>query len=83
MWGDVPGCPDTNARVAKPTDLDDDGGERMTGYTVHTGSNEKFTDGWDQIFSGGKKSAKKKTAKKKSTKKKTTAKATRKKAKNK
>ena len=22
----------------------------MTGYTVHTGSNEKFTEGWDQIF---------------------------------
>lgn len=26
----------------------------MTGYTVHTGSNEKFAAGWDQIFSGGK-----------------------------
>jgi len=24
----------------------------MTGYTVHTGSNEKFTAGWDQIFGG-------------------------------
>ena len=23
----------------------------MTGYTVHTGSNDKFRDGWDQIFS--------------------------------
>lgn len=22
----------------------------MTGYTVHTGSTEKFADGWDQIF---------------------------------
>lgn len=22
----------------------------MTGYTVHTGSNEKFSTGWDQIF---------------------------------
>lgn len=22
----------------------------MTGYTVHTGSNEKFTAGWDAIF---------------------------------
>ncbi len=22
----------------------------MTGYTVHTGSSEKFSDGWDQIF---------------------------------
>jgi hypothetical protein len=26
----------------------------MTGYTVHTGSTEKFADGWDQIFGGGK-----------------------------
>ncbi len=24
----------------------------MTGYTVHTGSSQKFTQGWDQIFSG-------------------------------
>ena len=24
----------------------------MTGYTVHTGSNQKFTTGWDQIFPG-------------------------------
>lgn len=24
----------------------------MTGYTVHTGSTEKFAAGWDQIFSG-------------------------------
>jgi hypothetical protein len=24
----------------------------MTGYTVHTGSNQKFSQGWDQIFSG-------------------------------
>ena len=31
----------------------------MTGYTVHTGSNENFASGWDQIFSGGKKPAKK------------------------
>ena len=23
----------------------------MTGYTVHTGSNDKFRDGWDQVFS--------------------------------
>lgn len=22
----------------------------MTGYTVHTGSSEKFSEGWDQIF---------------------------------
>ncbi|MDA0834288.1 MAG: hypothetical protein O2955_12965 [Planctomycetota bacterium] len=51
----------------------------MTGYTVHTGSNEKFSQGWDKVFSGGKKSktsagSSKKTAKKsavKSTAKKT------------
>lgn len=24
----------------------------MTGYTVHTGSTEQFSDGWDRIFSG-------------------------------
>lgn len=49
----------------------------MTGYTVHTGSNEKFSGGWDRIFSGkptaGKQAAKsegKKAAKKKSSKKK-------------
>ncbi len=40
----------------------------MTGYTVHTGSTEKFSDGWDQIFRK-KKTAKKTTAK--STKKST------------
>ena len=22
----------------------------MTGYTVHTGSNKKFTEGWDRVF---------------------------------
>lgn len=22
----------------------------MTGYTVHTGSNDKFRDGWDRVF---------------------------------
>ena len=22
----------------------------MTGYTVHTGSNQKFSSGWDRIF---------------------------------
>lgn len=32
----------------------------MTGYTVHTGTSEKFAAGWDQIFSTNKtKSAKK------------------------
>ena len=30
----------------------------MTGYTVHTGSTEKFSEGWDKIFkSGAKKKA--------------------------
>ena len=29
----------------------------MTGYTVHTGSTEKFAGGWDRIFTQGKKSA--------------------------
>lgn len=24
----------------------------MTGYTVHTGSNQKFIAGWDHIFQG-------------------------------
>lgn len=24
----------------------------MTGYTVHTGSNAKFTTGWDHVFQG-------------------------------
>ncbi len=31
----------------------------MTGYTVHTGTSKKFTEGWDRIFTGKKKSAKK------------------------
>ncbi len=37
----------------------------MTGYTVHTGSNEKFTAGWDAVFGkgGAKKSAGKGKAK--------------------
>lgn len=26
----------------------------MTGYTVHTGTNEKFSAGWDNIFAAGK-----------------------------
>lgn len=43
----------------------------MTGYTVHTGSNQKFSAGWDNIFGGSKKTAAKppkKTAEKKSSK---------------
>lgn len=38
----------------------------MTGYTVHTGSTEKFSEGWDHIFKkkkAGAKPAKKKVAK--------------------
>lgn len=37
----------------------------MTGYTVHTGSTRKFSEGWARIFSkksGGKKSAGKKSS---------------------
>lgn len=30
----------------------------MTGYTVHTGSTEQFTAGWDHIFSGAGKTKK-------------------------
>ena len=25
----------------------------MTGYTVHTGTSLKFSEGWDRIFAGG------------------------------
>jgi|TARA_R110002124_G_C8926472_1_gene511669 sterol desaturase/sphingolipid hydroxylase (fatty acid hydroxylase superfamily) len=50
---------------------------QVTGYTVHTGSTEDFSNGWDRIF-GEKtvkkekkqKKAKKKTAAKKESKKK-------------
>lgn len=44
----------------------------MTGYTVHTGSSEDFTKGWDRIFGD---QTVEKAKKKKKTKKKTTAKA--------
>jgi len=45
----------------------------MTGYTVHTGSSVKFSEGWDKIFSkspkkkpsGAKSAAKTATTKKK------------------
>ena len=43
----------------------------MTGYTVHTGSSERFATGWDQIFSS--KSTKKEDGSK--PKKKSSAKA--------
>lgn len=44
----------------------------MTGYTVHTGSSEKFSQGWDSIFKkrAGKKTAAKKTPKAKAAAKK-------------
>ncbi|QGQ22978.1 hypothetical protein F1728_09965 [Gimesia benthica] len=51
---------------------------QVTGYTVHTGSSEDFTKGWDRIFGDNtvekakkkKKSKKKTSAKKKDSKKK-------------
>jgi hypothetical protein len=39
----------------------------MTGYTVHTGSTVRFSEGWDNIFSGA--PAKKAVAKKSAAKK--------------
>ena len=30
----------------------------MTGYSVHSGSNEAFASGWDQVFGGEPKPAK-------------------------
>lgn len=38
----------------------------MTGYTVHTGTSLRFSEGWDRIFEGQKtkKSSSTKTAKK-------------------
>jgi hypothetical protein len=38
----------------------------MTGYTVHTGSTEQFSEGWDRIF-GGTSGQQKKPAKKPAT----------------
>jgi hypothetical protein len=35
-------------------DLVKRGDRKMTGYTVHTGSSDKFSAGWDQIFAAGK-----------------------------
>ncbi len=35
----------------------------MTGYTVHTGSTEKFSEGWDQIFKKGAKKSPSQTKK--------------------
>ena len=42
----------------------------MTGYTVHTGTSEKFAEGWDTVFGGGKRTTRKKSTKKKASKKK-------------
>lgn len=41
----------------------------MTGYTVHTGSTLKFSEGWDRIFPGAAQPATKRTAVAKSVKK--------------
>lgn len=41
----------------------------MTGYTVHTGTSKKFTEGWDNIFDSKKSAGKKAGTKKKSAKK--------------
>ena len=38
----------------------------MTGYTVHTGSNDKFSSGWDRIFQEKKGSAERKAPAKRS-----------------
>jgi len=46
----------------------------MTGYTVHTGSNEKFSEGWDQIFRKSGKSRARTSSKKAVAKKKPAAK---------
>jgi hypothetical protein len=36
----------------------------VTGYTVHTGTNKKFADGWERVFGkAGAKAAPKATAK--------------------
>lgn len=45
----------------------------MTGYTVHTGSNDKFSAGWDNIFQKPKAAAKPKAAPAKAAKKATKA----------
>lgn len=36
----------------------------MTGYTVHTGTSEKFSNGWDRIFGAPEKAGKKSVGKK-------------------
>jgi hypothetical protein len=49
----------------------------MTGYTVHTGSTEKFSEGWDQIFKGNRPKKSKGGAGKPKAKKKSAGKASR------
>ena len=49
----------------------------MTGYTVHTGSTEKFTQGWDDVFGTG--TEKKQSARRKKSVSKAVKKSTRKK----
>jgi hypothetical protein len=51
----------------------------MTGYTVHTGSTEKFASGWDEIFKT-KKAKDKKSARKTSVAKNKSAKQSKKKS---
>ena len=55
------------------------GSNIMTGYTVHTGSNDNFRDGWDQIFSSGKKTSAKSIRKSKTRSKKSAGKRAKKK----
>ena len=43
---------------------------------IRVGSNEKYAEGWEKVFGGGKKTIKKKTAKKASPKKKSAKKST-------
>ena len=40
----------------------------MTGYTVHTGSSDKFSEAWDRIFSEGAKTAESKAISTRATK---------------
>lgn len=47
----------------------------MTGYTVHSGTSDQYSSGWDAIFGGNKPAAKSAPAGKKSTSKKPAAKA--------
>jgi hypothetical protein len=56
----------------------------MTGYTIQTGSNEKYSSGWDQIFSSETtKPTKKKKVKEEKAKKKDKPEAKKKKSKHK